>query len=192
MGFLEKGSVTVEVWCSEGSKAVSLGICKINLKPLLIKSKPNIAPVVNSSCPIYLNSKATGTLNFVMRMRFPFSDQLKSYKHIDSELDKASKETGEMKKLVINISEGTGLKSSSNSFVYYNLRNNDYYTNTHPGANPVWDHWNIVETMYTQDFKNYLRNGELELTVLDDNAPLNDTEQSDVVGTAKINLTSLL
>jgi hypothetical protein len=97
-----------------------------------------------------------------------------------------------MRKLVINISEGTGLKSSSNSFVYYNLRNNDYYTNTHTGGNPVWDHWNIVETMYTQDLKNYLRNGELELTVLDDNAPLNDTELSDVVGTAKISLTALL
>jgi len=77
MNFLEKSYVSVEVWCSEGSKAVSLGVCKIALKSLLIKSKQNIAPVVNSSNPIYLNSKATGTLNFVMRMRFPFVDHMK-------------------------------------------------------------------------------------------------------------------
>lgn len=103
MGFLEKGYVNIEVWCSEGSKAVSLGVCKIALKSLLIKAKQNVAPVVNSSCPIYLNSKATGTLNFVMRMRFPLADHQKQYKLEDH--DTGSRvETGEHRKLVINIS----------------------------------------------------------------------------------------
>lgn len=68
----------------------------------------------------------------------------------------------------------------------------DYYTNTHQGSNPIWDHWNIIDILYNQDFKNYLRNGEVEFTVLDDNAPLNDSEESDLVGIAKIPLTTLL
>lgn len=158
MNFLEKGYVNVEVWCSEGSKAVSLGICKIALKSLLIKSKKNVAPVVNSSSPIYLNSKATGTLNFVMRMRLPFADHLKEFK-LEERLPDSKIEAGEIRKLVVNVSEGCGLRSGCNSFVYYNIRGTDYYTNTHSGGNPIWDHWNIIETNYTQDFKNYLRNG---------------------------------
>lgn len=84
------------------------------------------------------------------------------------------------------------MRSGSNSFVYYNLRGNDHYTNTYSGNNPVWDHWNIIDTNYTQDFRNYLRNSELELIVLDDNAPLSDPELSDVIGTATLTLTSLL
>lgn len=77
MNFLERGYVTLELWSSEGTKAVSLGQIKIGLKPMIIKSRPNIAPVVNSSSPIYLNNKAMGTLNYVMRMRVPFADQFK-------------------------------------------------------------------------------------------------------------------
>lgn len=181
------------MWSSEGTKAISLGQIKIGLKPMIIKSRPNIAPVVNSSSPIYLHNKAMGTLNFVMRMRVPLSDQFKEYKKMSMISGPSEdQQLGEAKKLVINISQGRGFRSTSNSFVYYSVRMTDYYTNTHPGTNPIWDHWNIIDVLYNQDFKNYLRNGEVEFTVLDDNAPLNDNEESDLIGTTKIPLTALL
>lgn len=63
---------------------MSLGTVKIGLKPMIIKSRPHVAPVVNSSSPIYLNNKAMGTLNYVMRMRAPLSDQFKEYKKISA------------------------------------------------------------------------------------------------------------
>jgi hypothetical protein len=43
-------------------------------------SKPSLAPVVNSSVPIYLNNRSVGSLNFVMRMRLPIYKQLSEIK----------------------------------------------------------------------------------------------------------------
>lgn len=142
MGFLEKGTLTVDIWCSEGTKALSLGTCKIGLKPLIMRSRPNVAPVINSSCPIYLNNKAMGTLNYVMRMRLPFFDQVKEYKKLA--IDPSAPSLIETRKMVISISQARGLRPNCNAFVYYSLLQTDYYTNTSGGSNPSWDHWNII------------------------------------------------
>ena len=47
---------------------------------MITNSKPNLAPVVNSSVPIYLHNRSIGSLNFVMRMRLPIYKQLSQLK----------------------------------------------------------------------------------------------------------------
>lgn len=74
--YLTKGTFTVEIWGSEGNKRINLGKATIDLRPLVIKSRKNIAPVVSSSTPIYMNQRVMGSINFVMRMRLPIFDQL--------------------------------------------------------------------------------------------------------------------
>ena len=37
----------------------------------MINIKTNVAPVMRSSVPLYLNNRSIGSLNFVMRMRYP-------------------------------------------------------------------------------------------------------------------------
>lgn len=55
-----------------------MGKVTVDLRPLVLKSKKNLAPVVNSSAPIYYKDKVMGSINFVMRMRLPIFDQLKN------------------------------------------------------------------------------------------------------------------
>ena len=60
-------------------KSVQLGTAKIPLKPLLLKSKTNIAPVLSSEASLYIKGiKICGTLAFRMRMRQPIDHLLKS------------------------------------------------------------------------------------------------------------------
>ncbi len=37
----------------------------------MLKNKPNIAPVINTSSPIIKSQKVVGTIHFDMRIRFP-------------------------------------------------------------------------------------------------------------------------
>ncbi len=53
-----------------------MGKILIELKHLVIKCKPKIAPVVNTSAPIYFNQKIMGSINIVMRMRLPIYDKV--------------------------------------------------------------------------------------------------------------------
>lgn len=36
-----------------------------------------------------------------------------------------------------------------NSFVFYTLNNNDYYTEAFMGSNPLYDHMKIIPVIYT-------------------------------------------
>lgn len=66
----------MNIWTTDGGKTIILGEGKISLKPLISNSKPNLAPVINSSVPLYLHNRSIGSLNFVMRMRLPIYKQL--------------------------------------------------------------------------------------------------------------------
>ena len=72
--------MTINIWTTDGGKTIILGEAKISLKPMITNSKPNLAPVVNSSVPIYLHNRSIGSLNFVMRMRLPIHKQLSQLK----------------------------------------------------------------------------------------------------------------
>lgn len=45
------------------------------LKQLMLKNRPNIAPVVNTSAPIINGQKVLGTIFLDMRMRLPIYEQ---------------------------------------------------------------------------------------------------------------------
>lgn len=81
---------------------------------------------------------------------------------------------GEKRTLLFHVVSAKGIKANSNSFVYYSIQLKDYFTNTSPGQNPVWNHWNILDINFNNDFKNYVRKQQVEIIVMDDNAPLND------------------
>lgn len=50
----------------------------------------------------------------------------------------------------------------------------------------------MVDVVYNEEFKNYLRKNELEFTVFDDNAVLYDQKDTDVLGSGVIALFQLL
>lgn len=149
-----------------------------------------MAPVINTSTPIILNQKVIGTINFDMRMRLPIYEQAS---HILSQpLSMAEEKDTPKRKLIVQIEEGAGFSPQSNLFVYYPFRMEDYYTKTEKGPQPKWGHYKMLEVVYNEDFKNYLRKNDLELTVFDDNANLYDDKDSDVVGTAALPLATLV
>jgi hypothetical protein len=41
-----------------------------------MNSKPAIAPVINTSSPVFMNNKVMGTIQYDMRMRLPIHDQV--------------------------------------------------------------------------------------------------------------------
>lgn len=49
----------------------------------------------------------------------------------------------------------------------------------------------MLDVVYDNDMKNYLRKTQLEFTVFDDNA-IGDEKDSDVIGTAAVSLLPLL
>lgn len=66
-----KGSVKISVWATEGNKNYLVGQVDVSLKQLMMKNKPNVAPVINTSAPIINGQKVVGTIFFDMRMRLP-------------------------------------------------------------------------------------------------------------------------
>ena len=78
--YLQKGSLKVEIWASEGSKHHHLGKATIDLKTIIARAKPRVSPVVESSATLYLNSRVMGSINFAMRMRMPIYDQVQKLK----------------------------------------------------------------------------------------------------------------
>ncbi len=68
---MSKGTFKINIWAAEGNKNHHLGVVEVPLKQLLMKNKPNISPVVNTSAPIVLSQKVVGTIFFDMRMRLP-------------------------------------------------------------------------------------------------------------------------
>jgi hypothetical protein len=73
--FMSKENLKISIWASEGNHEHFLGSVQVPLKPLILKNKQNIAPVINSSSPIIHNQKVIGTITFDMRMRFPIYEQ---------------------------------------------------------------------------------------------------------------------
>ena len=74
--YLNKGQFQVDIWVSEGNKNHHIGKVTVELKPIIIKCKPKVAPVVSTSLPIYLNQKVMGSINLVMRMRLPIYEKI--------------------------------------------------------------------------------------------------------------------
>lgn len=91
------------------------------LKQLILKNKPNIAPVINTSSPIINSQKVVGTINFDMRMRFPIYEQTA---HIINEpiTSTFKEEQAPKRKLIIQIDEGYDFSPAANLFVYYPFR----------------------------------------------------------------------
>ncbi len=60
--YLEEKELAVEVWGSEGASALLLGHCEIDLRDLLERAHPSVAPVVHSKAPIYTQQAAGNRL----------------------------------------------------------------------------------------------------------------------------------
>lgn len=70
---------------------------------MIANSKSNMAPVVNSSVPLYLHNKSIGSLNFVMRMRLPIYKQLSQIKSSIMQSQSLGIANYESRKLVVKI-----------------------------------------------------------------------------------------
>ena len=99
--YLNKGQFYIDVWGSEGNKRHHFGRAVIDLKPIVIKSRKNIAPVVSASAPIYLNQRVMGSINVVMRMRLPIYDQLQKVSEIGQSI--SAEEEAPTRRLIIQI-----------------------------------------------------------------------------------------
>jgi hypothetical protein len=53
------------------------------------------------------------------------------------------------------------------------------------GSNPSWEDHKVHEIMYDEEFISFIRNSQMEFTVFDDNAPMDDDENNDLIGIAK-------
>jgi hypothetical protein len=82
--YLQKGTFQIDLWAAEGSKNAHLGRANIDLKFLVSRSRPRIAPIVSTAVPIYLGQKVMGSLNIIMRMRLPIYDQLQRLREVGS------------------------------------------------------------------------------------------------------------
>lgn len=98
--YLNKGTFHIQIWGSEGNKRVLLGKAVVDLKPLILKSRKNMAPVVSSSIPVYMNQKVMGSINFVMRIRLPIFEQLQRVNEIDQIVNS---EDAPLRKLIIQV-----------------------------------------------------------------------------------------
>jgi hypothetical protein len=72
----------------------------VDLKPIILKSRKNMAPVVSSSIPVYMNQKVMGSINFVMRIRLPIFEQLQRVNEIDQIVNS---EDAPLRKLIIQV-----------------------------------------------------------------------------------------
>jgi hypothetical protein len=93
---------------------------------------------------------------------------------------------------VIQIDEGRGFGDKANTFVYFPFRLEDHYTRASKGNSPNWSYIKMLEVNYDSDLKNYLRKGEIEFVVFDDNVVVMDDKNIDVVGSAILTLSPLL
>ena len=78
---MSKESFKISIWASEGNKEHFLGSVEVPIKQMVLKNKPNIAPVINTSSPIIHSQKVIGTIHFDMRMRFPIYEQVSHILH---------------------------------------------------------------------------------------------------------------
>lgn len=98
----------MDVWGSEGSKRHNFGRAVVDLRPVIIKSRRNVAPVVSASAPVYLNQRVMGSINLVMRMRLPIYDQLEKLSEIGQMIE--TDEDAVTRRLIIQIQEGKGFQ----------------------------------------------------------------------------------
>lgn len=61
----------ISIWATEGNKNYLIGNVDVVLKQLVMKNRPNVSPVINTSAPIINGQKVVGTIFFDMRMRLP-------------------------------------------------------------------------------------------------------------------------
>jgi hypothetical protein len=78
VNYLERDSLKIELWGSEGSSAPLIGTANITLKELIARSQDSISPVVHSKAPLYGQDHVLlGVIDYRIRMRLPISPLLK-------------------------------------------------------------------------------------------------------------------
>lgn len=85
-----------------------------------------------------------------MRMRLPISPFME-WANNKEQLNKYVKSDpfaiNQRKKLGITIERAEGLKSSGNTFVYFTIQNEDFFTEPCEGNSPFWDYHREIDVV---------------------------------------------
>jgi hypothetical protein len=208
--YLDTNTLRIEVYLSKVDKPMLIGRADVLLKDLVFiePEKQTTKKVVSSTTEIMSASSpdvVIGRIKYKMRLRHDFHQAIKFYHERKSasmrqdkrEIAKAkskclSLEIIECKDLFCRGTDPTMLKP----FCYYQFYTFDeHYTIVSSGSNPRFDDIQNYKVAFKSEFIEYLDKNELEVTVLDDAAPLSDNEEKkvkdedrDVIGVARIPL----
>ena len=98
--------------------------------------------------------------------------------------------------LLISVLRTVGLVSKNPNlapFVYFQFYTFDeILTLTSVGSEAVFDETHQFQINTDNKFSKFLENGHLELIVFDDNAPMQERQLLDVIGTCRVQLKNLL
>lgn len=145
----------------------------------------DVSNVVRGKCPIYSSNKVLiATVEYRMRMRLPISPFME-WANNKEQLTKYVKSDpfaiNQRKKLGITVERAEGLISSGNTFVYFSIQNEDFFTEPCEGSSPFWDYHREIDVVLDEDFCGYLKENYVQFTLFDDDKEVNE----DVVGIAK-------
>ena len=88
---------------------------------------------------------------------------------------------GRKKTLSLTIERGLNFSPNINAFVYFNLDNEDYFSEPQRGPNPLWDYHREIEILLNEELLTEFKQKYLQFTIFDDEKDINE----DIYGIAK-------
>lgn len=208
--YLDTNTLRIEVYLSKVDKPMLIGRADVLLKDLVfIEPEKHVTKKVVSSTTEIMSASdpnvVIGKIKYKMRLRNAFHQAIKFYherKAAEVRQDKRETLKAKYKCLSLEIIECKDLfcrgtdPTMVKPFCYYQFYTFDEHcTIVSSGSNPRFDDIQNYKVAFKSELIEYLDKNELEVTILDDAAPLSDAEEKkvkdedrDVIGMAKIPL----
>ena len=221
---LDKGFITIELVSTANDNKILLGLGKIPLTELIISEYP----LIKGTCVINVSKdqiKKIGEISYSISFKYPLSSVLKWYqnqcKFIEEQVSNVHKplETVELPKsnrkkafqITIQIVKATNLESPIGQrdikpyFYYHFYQNNERYSQTTEGNNPVFRDISVYTVIHNKQLIEYLEKETLNVYLFDNSFPLeldeynmnqvkvtDDAHEQDFIGVCRIPLKELI
>ena len=221
---LQKGFITIEMFSITNDNKTLLGLGKIPLTELIISEYPYIKGtcIINNSKD---QNKKIADISYSISFRYPLSSVLKWYQHqckfIKEQISNVEKplNTVELPKsnrkkafqITIQIVKATNLESPIGQkdikpyFYYHFYHNNERYSQTSNGNNPVFRDIAVYTVIHNKQLIDYLEKETLNVYFFDSSRPLeldeynanqvkvtDEAHEQDFIGVCRIPLKELI
>ena len=103
----------------------------------------------------------------------PFIEWAETKDNFISDAKKDPFSISQRKNMRISIDRGEGFSKNVNAFVYFNIQNEDFFTEPERGPSPFWDFHREIQVTLNEEFMDTLKQKYFEFTIFDDEKDVN-------------------